>query len=114
MDGLTTEIMIKALDGLTTRSIVVAENIANAGTPGYRPLRLSFEQALADAAAKGPEAVKNVEPRIERVAAESADAEPRVDLEIAIASATSLRYSALIDLLNRSMQLNAIAVSGGR
>ena len=39
----------KALDGLALRAEAVADNIANAETPNHRPLRVSFEDALAQA-----------------------------------------------------------------
>lgn len=112
MDPLAAQIIVKALDGLTLRQNVTAENLANAGTPGYRPLRLSFEQALADAAARGPDAVASVVPEIERVPAGAEDSEMRLDAELATASSTALRYAALIDLLNREMQVEALAVRG--
>jgi flagellar basal-body rod protein FlgB len=112
MNSDTTVIMIKALDGLSARAVVTAQNIANAATPGYRPLRVSFEQALKDAAAKGPAAVKDVVATATRGRVGTADAELRPDLELATASATSLRYGALIDLLSRQMQLESIAVKG--
>lgn len=113
MNSFSAELIVKALDGLSARAIVTAENIANAGTPGYRPARLSFERALADAAAGGAGAVRAVQPRIERPAGNTPEAKLRLDLELATASSTALRYAALIDLLNRQMQIDALAVTGG-
>lgn len=112
MDSLSAQLMIKALDGLSARATVTAQNIANGGTPGYRPLRLSFEKALADAASKGGKAVRAVTPRVERALAGTSDGELRLDLELATASTTALRYAALVDLLNRQMQIDALALSG--
>lgn len=111
MDRLSAQLMIKALDGLSARAVVTAENIANAGTPGYRPLRLSFESALA-AAAGNEAAVRAVRPTIDRAPADSPQADLRLDLELATAASTSLRYAALIDLLNRQLQLQSLAISG--
>lgn len=109
MDDVSSALLIKALDGLTLRSIATAQNVANAGTRGYRPVRVTFEQALAAAAPKGAEAVAQVTPRIETMA--EADA-LRLDLELATASSTSHRYAALAELLNRELQLRAIAIRG--
>ena len=36
----------------------------------------------------------------------------RLDLEMANASETALRYAALSDILNRQMQINRLAVKG--
>ncbi len=112
MDSVTAILMMKALDGLSARTKVTAENIANAGTPGYRPMRVSFEQALADAASIGTGALRGVEPELHRAAAGTPDAELRVDLELANASATSGRYTALVELLDRQMRIDALAIKG--
>ena len=112
MDNSTAILMIKALDGLSERAIVTAENIANAGTPHYRPLRVTFEKALEEAAAKGDAAVEAVKPDVERAPAGTPDGELRLDLEMATASQTALRYTALIDVLNRQGQLESLAITG--
>lgn len=112
MDGFTSQIMIKALDGLSQRATVVATNIANAGTANYRPLRLSFERALVDAASRGPAAVRATAPNVERISPNAPDGRLRLDLEMATASSTALRYSALIEMLSREMQTEALAIKG--
>jgi len=111
MDAIPAALTIKALDGLVARSVVTAQNIANAGTPGYRPLRVSFENELAAAATRGPEAIRSVEPTIRP---ETGDPTLRMDLELATASSTAMRYAALVEVLNRQLQIDAVAVSGGR
>ncbi len=108
MDSLAVITALKALDGLSQRSIVTAENIANAGTANYRPSRVSFEAALSNAAARGPQAVRDVQPVVER----SDQPKLRLDLEMATASSTQLRYAALIEVLNRQLQLHALAIKG--
>jgi len=112
MDLGTTLLMIKALDGLAARAVVTAENIANAGTATYRPLKLTFEDALKDAAGKGGDAVQKAKPHIERAGAGTTDGELRLDLELATASTTALRYAALIEVLNRQMRIDALAITG--
>ena len=113
MDSLSSIMVVKALDGLSTRAVATAENIANASTPGYRPLRVTFEQALKAAASSGPDAIRALTPEISRETG-GAPTELRVDLELVEATATAGRYGALIDLLGRQMQLHSLAVSGGR
>ena len=110
MDDLSASMIIKALDGLSTRASATAENIANAGTPHYRPLRVSFERALADAAPRGPAAVGKVHATIEQ--SPSSAGAMRLDLEVQTAASTALRYSALIDILGRQMQLESMAIKG--
>lgn len=46
---LTTEVLTASLRGLNARNTALANNIANAETPGYKRVDVSFESALADA-----------------------------------------------------------------
>lgn len=110
MTEITSTLIVKALDGLVARQVATAENIANASSPGFRPLRVTFEQALADAHGR-PGAIAAVRPHIEIAPAGEA---VRVDLELATAQATAGRYAALAELLSRQMQIHAIAVTGGQ
>lgn len=110
MEPLSAALLLKSLDGLAARQAVTAQNIANAGTVGYRPLRVTFEAALAQAANRDVQAVRGVEPKT----ALSGATDLRLDLELATASTTSMRYAALIEILNRQMQLHGLAVSGGK
>lgn len=104
-------LIVAALDGLSARQAATAENIANASSPGFRPLRVTFEQALADAAGRGEAAIRAVRPRIEGAPAGET---VRTDLELATASATASRYAALAELLNRRLQMESIAVTGNQ
>ena len=112
MNCETTTIMLKALDGLAARAVVTAQNIANAGTPGYRPMRLTFEQALKDAAGRGGGAIQQLTPTLERMPAGTAQSELRTDLELATANSTTLRYGALIEVLTRQLDIEALAITG--
>jgi flagellar basal-body rod protein FlgB len=112
MDEGTAILLIKALDGLSARSVATAQNIANANTAGYRPLRVSFEQALANAAAVGDAAVSAVTPQVESIPIGARDGELRLDLELETAAHTAQRYGALIDVLDRQLQLQDLAIVG--
>jgi flagellar basal-body rod protein FlgB len=115
MDPITPALLLKALDGLTLRSIVTAQNIANANSPGYRPLAVNFEDALKRAAATGDvRAIEAVEPRIGQVVDQDGDSKLRLDLELATDAQTASRFAALAELLNRRLQLEALSVSGTR
>lgn len=112
MDNSAAILVIKALDCLAERATVTAQNIANAGTPNYRPLRLSFEKALADAAARGDDAVRQVTPQVDHAITDTGNGEMRLDLELATASGTAGRYTALIEILNRQLQMDSLAITG--
>ena len=48
-DDLTTSVLTQAMAGYSARNTAIANNIANADTPGYKRVDVSFESALADA-----------------------------------------------------------------
>lgn len=112
MSSLSQLLAIKALDGLHMRAIATAENIANSGSLSFRPKSVDFEAELQRALTKGVDAIKDYQPGIAEspVAIEGGDV--RLDLEMATASETALRYAALTDVLNRQMQLSHLAVKG--
>jgi len=114
MDPVSAVLINKALDGLSMRMEVIAQNIANAQTDGYRPMQVSFEDALMKAKDIGPDAVRAVKPEMESMPISQFDGEMRIDLELAKANATGARYGALIDLLNRQMQMGREMIKGGQ
>lgn len=56
-DSVTYVALNSALDGLSLRQRVIADNIANVQTPGYQAQRVSFEDSLKQAVAQGSGAV---------------------------------------------------------
>lgn len=114
MDPTSAIMITKALDGLWARSLATAQNVANANSPGYRPVRVSFEEALQSAARQGPEALRGVTAKIAQAPAGTPATEMRLDLELATASETGLRYAALLDLLGRQLQISHTVVRGGQ
>jgi flagellar basal-body rod protein FlgB len=112
MDALSAIMTLKALDGLSARATVTAQNIANAGTANYRPLKVDFEQALAAAAPHGAGAVQAVQAQVLRDQGPAASAGLRLDLEMATAATTTTRYAALIEMLSRQMQIESLAITG--
>jgi flagellar basal-body rod protein FlgB len=114
LDPLSALVINRALDGLALRAIATAENIANANSPAYRPLRVTFEEALRTAAHEGPDAIRGVVPRMEHQPAPQFGTEMRIDLELATAAETANRYAALIDLLGRQIQMTRTVIRGGQ
>ena len=114
MEPVSATTILKALDGLSMRATVTAQNIANANTPNYRPLQVTFEQALERAVPQGADAIRAVVPQIAQAVDEMGGSELRLDLELATASSTAGRYGSLIEVLNRQLQIQALALSGTR
>lgn len=53
IDDVTSVALHSALDGLSARQRVIADNVANINTPGFLAGRVQFEGALSDAVANG-------------------------------------------------------------
>lgn len=113
MDEISAALISKALEGLHQRQLFTAQNIANANTPDYVPVRVSFEESLRAAAAQGPGAIANVEPTIFVEDQSASASEMRLDLELATATQTSMRYRALVDILGRQMALHRALIAAG-
>jgi flagellar basal-body rod protein FlgB len=113
VDDLTATAIIKALDSLAMRQAYTAQNIANAGSPGYKPMRVTFEDSLRAAAGEGVQAIRDVEPVAEKDPAAGTSG-VRLDLELATAAQTAKRYSALVELLSRQMALRHAMVTEGK
>ncbi len=130
-------VMSRALDGLAARERVIANNVANVDTPGFKASRVTFEGALQQAIARGeggPElALARTDPRhllgagVSRVA----DVQPvvhqstqtslrndgnNVDIEVEMASLaeTSLRFDAVSEALARRLAMQRLIASDGR
>lgn len=107
-------LIVKALDGLSARAEATAANIANANSRTYRPMRVDFEQRLLAAARGGPEAIAASTADVTYAAPSAASREMRVDLELATAAQTGMRYAALVEILGREMQIGRAAIGEGR
>ena len=114
MNGDMPILALKALDGLALRAEAVAQNIANAQTPGYRPLAVRFEQALARAAATSDSAMNAFVPHTIAAPALFGSSDLRLDLELQTAAATAQRYAAIVSVLDRALQMQSLAASGGK
>ena len=62
MPDAVTSVLATALDGLATRQTVIADNIANVDTPGFRATSVDFESSLAAALQRGAMSVNGVAP----------------------------------------------------
>lgn len=54
----TTKVLEKTLSALSLRQEVIANNIANVNTPGYRRKEVTFEEELKEALSQEPKRIK--------------------------------------------------------
>ena len=110
MSDLTIAILEKAVEGLDMRLRYTSQNIANASSNSYSSVKVSFETALVQAAQGSVLDVQNVAPRLESDDRADISSELRLDIELAEAVQTSMRYSAMVEVLSRQMSLKRIAL----
>jgi flagellar basal-body rod protein FlgB len=104
-----------ALDVTALRHQAIAQNIANANTPGYRPVTVAFAEqvrALQGAAAHGaPDAgIATVRPTLQWSGADSVS----LDMEMAHLSENTLQHQVLLKALSKQFALLGSAIAEGK
>lgn len=114
----TAALLSLALDAATMRQAAIAQNIANAGTPGYQPVTVSFEErmrALMDASASGsPPSLAELSAYRPRIEPSPIHSEVALDAEVAKLSETVTHHQALLKALNKHFSLLGIAINEGK
>lgn len=122
--GATAKLGLMALDAYTERHRVLAHNIANIDSEGYRPLRLDFEeqlQKLQQAVNSGAsdaelsalaDAVHPFAEVSEAISGPLPDSSQRLDDEMALLVQNTLQYQAVLTSLNHRGSLMRIAITG--
>jgi flagellar basal-body rod protein FlgB len=132
-DDLTTEVLTASLRGHNARNTAIANNIANAETPGYKRMDVNFEAALADAVQTDrarlsrdpgvmtsfdmarPSALDDVAPAVQTtdtttLRVDGSNVDP--DAEMAELSANTLAYNTVVSLLDKRFGQFRTAIMG--
>lgn len=121
--GATTEAVLLALDAANLRHQAIANNIANAGTPGYTPLKVNFEEQLsafrrcAEGSADDVRgALRGVQGFIEEdlAAAGSGASNVMLDMEVVKLSQNVVHYQSLLRALGNQMSIISAAINEGK
>ena len=110
----TTMVVAKALDAAVLRQQAIAQNVANANTPGYRRLSVQFENQLAAALQDGATAasIARVTPRL--VLAVEPEDTTGTESDLAQLTETVLHHHALVKSLEKHLSLLGSAINGGK
>src|SRR5437016_4625872 len=115
LTGLTGSLIRMALDGVSMRQLVTANNIANAKKPGQAPGRVDFESQLAGAMRDGGMRGRLDAGRLTQSV--SVDPTPgakvQLDIEAAQMAQDVLHYQALLRALREQMDILQTAVNDG-
>jgi flagellar basal-body rod protein FlgB len=90
----------KAISGAAQRQNVLADNVANANTPGYKPRDIDFHSALRSAFSAGRDAVQSAGPiQTTQTATTRADGSGvDIDVESAKLAQNALEYQTLLQV----------------
>ncbi|MDR3710580.1 MAG: flagellar basal body rod protein FlgB [Capsulimonadaceae bacterium] len=80
LDTPTLNVLSRALDYASTRQEVLANNIANANTPGYRRKEASFEDVLATAEGGAPARIAQINASSRRFRENGINGRPTVEV----------------------------------
>ena len=103
IESVTQAALSSALDGLSTRQRVIADNIANINTPNYQAQRVTFEDALAQSVSQGSGAVApDILPSLEPTQTNGNNV--NLDEETLNSIETGLRYQFATQAMNQQFQ----------
>src|SRR5262249_10894781 len=114
--GSRTEVLVKLLDVASLRHKVIAQNVANVNTPGYREQDVAFEEAFAKVYLEGDKhTALQVEPQIINGAggAERVDGNNvEINQEMTRLSKNTLLYRTLAQLITSKLASMRSAITG--
>jgi flagellar basal-body rod protein FlgB len=116
--GITQRTLEAALHGTEVRQEVIARNLANANTPGYKRADVSFQDELAQQLQFDPDGIdSSFEPTLSvdgttamRVDGSNVD----VDREATNLAENQLMYSALMGVVTKQLQTMSQTITGAR
>lgn len=124
LGGVTTQLIRVALDAALLRHQVIANNIANANTPGYQVKRLNFEEHLSGFTSELTSYDEHTKmARLDSVAANLHEGSPMVvsdnetvelDREMIKLTENTIRYQAILKTAGLRGELLSMAINGGR
>ena len=112
MNDVTMTALHSALSGLSTRQRVIADNVANIQTPGFRAGRVDFESALTAALADGE--APTVDPTLTRSNAPTRLDGNNVNLdeETVAGIETGMSYELAVRAMSEKFALLRTAIKG--
>jgi flagellar basal-body rod protein FlgB len=113
----TTQLSLeRAAQGVALRQQTIADNLANANTPGFRRRDVQFHDALGDAISMGRSAVERLTfaPEVDRTAPLRGDgSNVDIDKEQSTMAQVGLEYDAITQVMKSRVQILRTAIGPG-
>ena len=110
MLDLTMRAIQAAMDGLTARQRIIAQNVANAETPGYLAGQVSFESSLRSAIEKGDTSGATVTTSNSLAPTNQNGNNVNLDDENVSLIDTNLRYQLSVEAMNAKFRILHTAI----
>ena len=114
MNDLAAATIHTALRGLSARQRVIADNVANVETPGFRAGRIDFEASLAAALGDGAPSATTVSASLSTAGTLPNGNNVSLDQEIVSLTDTNLRYQLMVEAMNAKYRLLRTAMGTNR
>jgi flagellar basal-body rod protein FlgB len=127
ISGNTYNLLKKSMDASALRGKVIANNIANINTKGYKKLYVTFEDTLNESMGKKTMKTDNnkhmqtasssgdiVVERDENTSMRQDGNNVDIDLEMTNQAANTLMYNALVKQVNSKISLTSYIIGGGK
>jgi flagellar basal-body rod protein FlgB len=121
IDSSTTALLGMAIDAAAMRQQALAQNIANANTPGYQRIGVNFEErvnALMEGngrvRAASTSELQSFRPYFQIASAEGAGNDVSLDTEVAAMSENTLHHQVLVKALSKHLALIGLAINEGK
>ena len=112
MNDVTMTALASALRGLATRQRVIADNVANIQTPGFRAGRVEFESALAEALGDGDTPAVTASTTRSNAATRLDGNNVNIDDETIAMLDTTMRYELTVRAMSEKFALLRTAIKG--
>ncbi len=111
VDGIV-DVLAFAVDGLSQRQQAIADNLANADTPGFTATQVDFESSLQQALDTPGGGSAQVTVSASPATPATNGNNVHVDQQLVAAEQTALQYQTMVELLNAQFRLVQGAAGG--
>ncbi|MBS4054451.1 MAG: flagellar basal body rod protein FlgB [Thermaerobacter sp.] len=111
------ELLHRSLDVAALRQRTIANNVANANTPGFKRSFVSFEEHVEGAMARRSLTARDLQPRLQQDRSTSMREDGNnvsVEHEMVLMAANTVQYQALAQQLSSRLSLLRYVINDGR
>lgn len=112
-----TELLYRGMDAAALRQRIIANNVANANTPGFKRSFVAFEESVRDALTRRTPTPQSLQPKVQLDQSTSMRQDGNnvdIDHEMVLMAANGIRYQAMSQQLNDRFSMYRYVINEGR